>query len=357
MKNHISQFLGLALLAGAVSASAQVTIAPLTSFGTGGWLAPGSSGLVTGSADRGLAFAGNYVYYASGSQVFEIDPITGALIGGLTTGFSGGTIAVDALAAGGDGTLYVGNLTTSGTSPFKVYAYVNPADLLTAPTVVYNANPGGGSTRLGDTLAAIGSGTSTYLVAGSGAGAGGYTVINQGVGTAVGVAGTPIPGFNRGITFVNASQVIGSGTGIYYNTTFSGATGTLLGSPSIPDPAGNTADRMLSYNVLNGQALLAVQSFGDSHVSLYNMTDPNNPVYIAALNNTVSPGSNANGTGQLAWGAVTSYPDGSASQILYALSSGQGIQAFVVTVPEPATVSLIALGGLAALAFRNKLRR
>jgi len=41
---------------------------------------------------------------------------------------------------------------------------------------------------------------------------------------------------------------------------------------------------------------------------------------------------------------------GSVSQILYAMSSNQGIQAFVVTVPEPGSFGLIALGPALAAA-------
>lgn len=358
MKINLATLPCLFLTGATVSASAQITISALSTFGSNGWLAPGSSGLVTGSTDRGLAYANGYVYYASGTAVYEIDSGTGALIGQLSnTGIGGGTLAVDALAAGGDGTLYAGNLTTSGTTAFRVYAYATPTSLATAPTLAYSGNPTGGSTRMGDSLAAIGSGTSTYLAAGSGGGAGGYTIINQGVATAVGVSGTPAPGFNKAITFVNSGQIIGlASAGTYYNTTFSGSVGTLVGGGgiSIPDPNGNTADRLLSYNVLGGQALLAVQSTGDSHVSLYDVSNPNNPVFIASLDNTVSPGVNGNGTGQLAWGAVTVNGDGSESQILYAMSTGQGIQAFTVSVPEPATVALLSLGALTIFALRKK---
>jgi hypothetical protein len=361
--NNFYKFIGFSILVGSLSVQAQ-TMTALSSFGSSGWLAPGSSGLVTGSADRGLAYASGELFYtaaAASGTITEIDPNTGASIGNLTTsGITGGTFNVDSLAAGSDGTLYVGNLTASATTAFTVHAYANPTSLSTVSTLVYSGNPLGGSTRLGDTLAATGSGTSTYLAAGSGAVTSGYEIINQGTATQVSfTGGTPaVAGFSKGITFVNSSQVIGSGTGLFYNTVFAGGTGTLVGgaSVSIPDPSGNTADRMLSYTMLNGQALLAVQSYGDSHVSLYNVSNPNSPVFITSLDNAVSPGSNANGTGQLAWGAQTPNADGSVSQVLYALSSGQGIQAFVVTVPEPGTISLLALGGLATVICRKKLR-
>lgn len=360
MTHNLCKFLGLTIVAASFSAFGQATWVPLSTFGANGWLAPGNSGLVTGSTDRGLAAAGSYVYYATASQVFEIDPNTGALIGGLSaSGISGGTFAVDQLASGSDGTLYAGNLTTSGSTAFKVYSYATPTSLATAPTVYYSANPSGGSTRLGDTLAATDGGGSIMFAAGSGTGAGGYTVINGGVGTAVGVSGTPTPGFNKAITFLNPNQVIGLTTaGTYYNTTYSGSVGTLAGTISIPDPNGSTADRILSYTSLGGENLLAVQSTGDSHLTLYDMTNPNSPVYLGTLNQSVSPGSNANGTGEMAWGPATfNAITGQWNEDLYTLSTGQGIQAFIVTVPEPATFSLLALGGLVAVTMPKRIRQ
>jgi hypothetical protein len=35
--------------------------------------------------------------------------------------------------------------------------------------------------------------------------------------------------------------------------------------------------------------------------------------------------------------------DGTVPQILYGMSTNQGIQAFVVTVPEPASIALVAV--------------
>ncbi len=87
------------------------------------------------------------------------------------------------------------------------------------------------------------------------------------------------------------------------------------------------------------------------------MTNPDSPVYLGTLNETVSPGSNGNGTGEMAWGPATYNPvTGSWSENLYTLSSGQGIQAFIVTVPEPGSFVLLGLG-LATLAFWRKGRQ
>ena len=140
-----------------------------------------------------------------------------------------------------------------------------------------------------------------------------------------------------GLTFVNSSQVIGTaGSSLYRNTSFSGSSGTLLGSPAIPDPAGATADRLLGYTARHGDELLAVQSIGDSHVSIYDMTDPNNPLYLGSGDNTTGTlTANANATGEIAWGNIIYNGDGTVSEDLDRMSSNQAIKAFIVTVPEP----------------------
>ena len=77
---------------------------------------------------------------------------------------------------------------------------------------------------------------------------------------------------------------------------------------------------------------------------LIDASNPGAPVYLASGNNTSgSLTANGNGTGQIAWGDITNNADGSVSRTLYAMSTNQGIQAFVVTVPEPATLSMIGL--------------
>jgi hypothetical protein len=113
--------------------------------------------------------------------------------------------------------------------------------------------------------------------------------------------------FRLGITFSDSSHVLGSqGSSLYRYSSFSGTSGTLLASPAIPDPAGATADRLLAYAVVGGLPLLAVQSIGDSHVSIYNATDLANPVWLASGNNTSGTlTANANGTGQLVWGILS----------------------------------------------------
>ncbi len=358
------------------ASAAVITMAPYTSFGGGdGWLAPGEGGtayLGTGNNERGMAYGNGHVYLISHANVGGttanvriLDQTTGADLGGLNnTGIAAGTFLVNNAAVGGDGSIYVANLTIqSTTTPFKVYKWATEGS---APTVAYSGDGGLAGSRLGDDLAGIGSGSSTRLVAGYNsspvvAGNNGYSIIDPtaSTGTAVGFVGTPpnAGDFRLGITFSDAGHVLGTaGSALYRYTSFSGSTGTLIGSPAIPDPAGATADRLLSYNVLGGQALLAVQSVGDSHVSIYNATNPGSPTWLASGDNAVAPVANGNGTGQLAWGPIVfSNGAGIVSQVLYAMSTNQGIQAFVITVPEPGTLSLTALLlGLAGLGRRRR---
>src|SRR6266850_2549303 len=87
----------------AFSAAAQITLAPLSSFGGGdGWLAPGEGGytfLGTANNERGIGFGNGHVYLVSrfgGNNVRILDSLTAADLGGLNvTGISGGTFAVN----------------------------------------------------------------------------------------------------------------------------------------------------------------------------------------------------------------------------------------------------------------------
>jgi len=348
-------------IVGATSASAQVSLAPLNTWGGGdGWLAPGEGGytfLGTGNNERGLAYGNGHVYLVSrngGSFIRVLDQNTGADLSTPlnTTGVSGGTFAVNCISVGADGAIYVGNLTTqSTTSPFKVYKWATEAS---ASVVAYTGDAGLAGSRVGDSLTAIGGGSSTRLAAGFGstpavAGNNSYTIVNPTASSAAAVtlATPPNAGdFRLGITFTDATHVLGTqGSSLYRYTSFSGTSGTLLGSPVIPDPAGASSDRLLAYSVINGLPILAVQSIGDSHVSIYDVSNPGAPVWLASGNNTSgSLTANSNGSGQLAWGASTSLGDGRTSQVLYAMSSNQGIEAFVVTIPEPGTMSILLLG-------------
>lgn len=374
MKIRSLAALGICLLSATVSVNAQVTMTALSSFGGGdGWLAPGEGGytfLGTANNERGMSFGNGHVYLVSrngGNNIRILNATTGADLGALNnSGISGGTFAVSTVAVGGDGMIYVANLTTAvgAASPYKIYSWATEAS---TPTTAFSTTTLLAGSRIGDTLAATGSGASTVLAAGFGstpvvAGNNGYAIISpsSSSGNAIAFTGTPpnAGDFRLGLTFSDSSHVIGTaGSSLYRYTTFTGTSGTLLGSPAIPDPAGATADRLLAYTTIGGRAILAVQSIGDSHVSIYDVSNPLAPLWLASGNNTSGAlTANSNGTGNLAWGDIVVNGDGTISEALYAMSTNQGIQAFIVTVPEPGTLTLVALG-IGCLALRRKMRR
>ncbi len=353
MALHPLRALALTLLLGALSAGAQFSIVPFSTFGTGGWLAPnGYNGstytyLTIGDTERGLACGNTHLYLVSrngGDFIRLLDPRTGADVGALNLGtgiVGGGTFDVNMVAVGGEGAIYVGNLAI-GPAPFTVYRWADDLPA-TTPSVVYSGVPLSGA-RLGDSLAAIGSGSGSRLVAGfnsnpSVAGNNGYAVIDPtaGTATAVGFASTPPTAgdFRLGITFADPTHVLGtqggSGSAPRYSS-FAGSTGTLLASPALA----STDERAMSCAVVAGLPVLAALSTVDSHVSIYAVTDPTQPVLLGQANATSGAlPTNTRNTGSVAWGRITGN-----TAVLYALATDQGIQAFVVTVPSPAAPTI-----------------
>jgi len=341
-------------------ARAGVVVSPLSTFGGGdGWLAPGEGGYAfLGSAnnERGLAYGNGHLYLVSrsgGTNIRILNPSTGADLGGLdVTGISGGTFAVNAAAVGGDGAIYVGNLTTqSATTPFKVYKWSNE---VSTPTVAFNGSPLSGG-RVGDSLAVTGSGGSTRLVAGFNsspalAGNNGYAIVDPTAGTSSDITFSTTPpnagDFSRSVAFSDASHVIGApGLALRY-TSFSGTAGTLIASPAV----GAAADRLVAYAVVGGTPLLATANTADSHVNIYDMTDPTAPVLAATGNNTSGTlTANGNLVGELAWGPVVGN-----TATLYAMSTNQGIQAFTVSVPEPGEIAFFAVISVRLLCRRKR---
>ena len=349
MNIRVVQAASLWLLVGTLPASAQFSIAPLSTFGSGGWLAPnGYNGstytyLTTADTERGLAYCNHHLYLVSrngGAFVRILDAHTGADLGALNLGsgvVSGGTFDVNMVAVGGEGAIYVGNLAV-GPDAFRVYRWANDLPN-TTPTVAYTGVPLAGA-RLGDSLAAIGSGGSTLLAAGfnstpSVGGNNGYAIIDVTAGTAtvVGFAATPPAAgdFRLGITCTDSSHVIGTqggaGNAARYSS-FSGSMGTLLASPVLA----STDERALAFAVVGGLPLLAALSTTDNHVSLYDLADPSTPVLVGQANATTGTlPTNTRNTGSVAWGEISGN-----TATLYAMASADGIQAFAVTVPSPA---------------------
>lgn len=350
-----------ALVLGSVNADAAV-LTPLNTFGTSGWVAPGANSyLANDNLARGLAYSPseNLVLLVSRTagvdgtdSIRKLNALTGADLGGLDKGagvISGGTFLINMAGVGADGAIYVSNLAVSGGN-YKVYRWANSS---ATPTVAVNV--AAATARLGDTFDVTGSGASTRLIA-SGSATTGYFHFNSAdgvtydsgthVNTGVGAAGD----HRLGLTFAgNNSTVIGAqNSSTVRLTTFSGSTGTLQGTLALPFVTGNS--RPMDYAVIAGVPVLAILDTGSATtpdslsgtVYVYDMTDPLNPVYLAAARAQVgNSNANANATGAVAWGAING-PDAT----LYAMVTNNGVQAFSFSIPEPASLSLLAMGGL-----------
>jgi hypothetical protein len=349
----------LALCLGIIGATpslrAQFSISPLTTFAGGnGWFAPGEAGypyLTTGNTERGLAYGNGHLYLVSRANVNGnavnvriLDALTGSDLGALdTSGISGGLFVVDMVAVGGDGAIYVNNLTSqSTTTPFKVYKWATEGS---TPTVAYSGDGGLAGARVGDSVAIIGAGSSTRLALGYNinsavAGNNGYAIVDPtaGTATAVGFSGTPpnAGDFQAGITFSDSSHVLGTAGSLYRYTSFSGSAGTLLASPSLS----TSAERLTAYAVVGGVPLLAVQNTVSSTVRIYDLTDPVHPILRGTANNTSGSLTSNFDTGELAWGDI----QGNTAH-LWAMSSNQGIQAFRVIVPATQGIAWRTIDG------------
>jgi hypothetical protein len=215
------------------------------------------------------------------------------------------------------------------------------------PTVAYNVNPG--LPRIGDSFAVAGSGNATVIVA-SGTGSSGFASFSGGNANAVAVPSTTSGDFRLGLTLVDGSTALGTQGSNLRLAQFSGASGTLLQSMPV-----TATERAVAYNVVDGLPLLATLDASStataSLVRVYDVSNPSAPTLLAqAKNATGTLAANGNGTGALAWGKLD---DG--SNVLYAMSSNQGIQAFAVTVvPEPGTYALLAVGVGGLCLFRRR---
>jgi hypothetical protein len=368
MRKAFNLAFGCSVLFGALGLQAQVKFAPLSTFGNNGWLAPGSiPDLTINDTERGLAYGNDHLYLVSrnaGAGVRILNSATGADIGGLNmagipaAGAAGAAFGINMAAVGGDGAIYVGNLTvnaSAATAPFAVYRWATESS---APTVAYSGVPLAGA-RVGDSLAAIGSGSSTRLAAGFGSspavtGNNSYAIIDPTAGTATRVAFTGTPpnagDFRLGLTFgPDSGHVLGSqGGGSFRETSAFGTSGALLASPALQ----TANERLLAYATVGGMPLLATESTTDAHVSLYDMTDPTRPALLGTANATTGPlHVNTHDVGELAWGNISGD-----NAVLYAMSTDQGIQAFKITVPEPGTLTLGALGVLLLASLRMSRR-
>ena len=346
----------VAALLVAPSILAQATLTPLTSFGTNGWLAPGSiPQLGTANNERGFAYnpvTNNLVLVSrtGGTNVRVLDGISGADLGGLNvTGITGGTLAVNMAGVADDGSIYVANLATSIPGPLKVYKWDSEALGLTTggnlpPSVAFNASAG--VTRAGDSFAVHG-GSGGNPIQFAAAGSNNVSASNFAVGALDGTntvtAYLSVPGtvttsndYRLGLTFVDNDTIIGRGDNPARITTFSGGTATVDASFA----TGSAARRAMDYAVIGGRPLLAMIDTNSSQVVVFDLTVPNAPLQLVTANATSGTlAANGNGTGAVQWGGISG-----TVATLYAMSSNQGIQAFTFSLAPLASAPTYGTG-------------
>jgi len=359
--------LAVASLCGTGSLFAQSTLTPLATFGTNGWLQPGSSTyLGTGNLERGLAYnpaTGNLILcsraVAPGLRI--LNGATGADLGGLdTTGVAGGTFTLNLVDCGADGTIYACNLSTSAAANFKVYKWV--AEVVAVPPSVAFDSLLTNTNRVGDSFAVTGGTPSTpvrWAAAGSNSSTAlpgsnsqfhvGSTDASNTASSFTGIPGTIATsnGYRLGLTWVDQDTVVGSQGATAYMTDFNTATSTANVVAAITTSA---AQRAMDYAVINGTPVLAILDSNSSILSVYDVSFPTSPTLLAS--GTATSGAlsaNGNGTGAVQWGAIT----GSTATV-YAMNSNQGIQAFTFSLALPATARSIGAGcGTPALALAS----
>lgn len=405
---------GIAGDAGVGTARAQTLgLSPLTTFGSNGWLAPGSiPNLVSsGNTERGLAYnpvTKNLVLpsRASGTNVVILNGTTGAVSGTLSSAgitSTGATLSINQAGVSGDGRIYVSNLAVGGNT-LRLYSWDSETSV-SAPTQPFTwtvpanstTSSGTGAYRFGDAFDVYGSGTSVqFAVAGQSSGTTGglgTSFRNNGnflVGTTdttntftlfKGLAntGTTTNNYRLSLSYVDADTLVGMEGGaakltdfIFSSGTQQGVNATVISSIQSGTAAlGSTTQyRIIDYVAMGSKSYLAALRTGDSTtgvganiIDVYDVTSAitqlsgTNPVLVSSLTVTTGTFVNGNGTGQIAWGEVTYEPVNQIySAPLYALNTNNGVQAMVFAVPEPSTTAVVACCtiGLTGLMLRRR---
>lgn len=373
----------------------------LTTFGSNGWLAPGSNAFLgTGNNERGLAF--NPVTKSlvlasrnSGNRMAYINSTTGIVTGSTDgTGISGGTLLLMNASVSSDGQIFSSNLASTG-GTLKIYRWANEAST-GSPSVPFSLavpTSTNGTWQFGNTLDVIGSGTEVkFVTAGSTTGTSnsqvnnGNFLIGRVDNSNFNTIYRTIPGtavasndYRLSTVFVDSNTVIGKGDNAARVTDFvvtgSGQTtsnATVYSSlTSGTAPLGSTGNfRILDYIEMGGRSYLGIMNTSNSLVNVYDITTAmttgsgSTPVLMGSLTTQVGPiNGNGNAAGQLAWGDVTQPAPESPwyyEARLYALNTNNGIQAMIFSVPEPSSWAMLSAGAVAcgaAACSRKSFRR
>jgi hypothetical protein len=333
-------------------------------------LAPGNRSYVTTDASstpnqRSLAYnsLSNQVIIvsrtaaSSGLTVNVLDATTGQHLYQLnTTGITGGSIILLSVAVSDDGSVYAGNMSTSGSGAavYKLYRWPNSGSAA-IPTTIFSGEPAGrtDSVRWGDTLAVQGAGTNTQIMI-------------DAHGTNVCAIFTPA---NANLT----TWISRSGPQDYFpgsigrslqfgptNTFWQKRKAGRLEKSGFSMTGSLATSNLVEYTFLTGSTgpvgidfsrnLLAAINYcgntnGPDTLDLYDISNINSPVLLARGNFPVNQKPNANFVGQVVFGGGK----------VFAMNGNNGIIAFSIIdalPPAPIRFTHSSLNGSRALQLK-----
>ncbi len=339
-----------ALVAFVSTASAQVKLVPLTTFGPhgDGTLLPGDVPFLTSDGSRfqrSLAFnptTGHVIIVnrspIGGETINVIDGLTGATIGELDQSSrsigGSGNFVYNMIAITDDGQIYVGNLSTSGTSvQFNLYRWANEG---ATQALVYAGNPGNttvGGSRWGDSLAARGTGMATEVLVATQNGtlAAILAPSNPDLTTFNGFTNAPLnaavpsSAIGGGLTFGPGNTFYAKGNAaVLYRLSFDTGAGTATplqtnSSTQFPTSVGP----ILSSSSSNWLAGIQMRGGTNAHVlRLYDISNPANPpAFLDRIAVPTFTNDNSIYAGAVAFGFGTN---------IYSLDSDNGIAVYSV---------------------------
>ncbi|EEF57793.1 glycoside hydrolase family 71/99-like protein [Pedosphaera parvula] len=330
-------------------------------------LAPGSRSYVTTDVSstpnqRSLAYnsLSNQVIVVSrtgattGLTVNVLDATTGQYLYQLnTTGITGGSIILLSVAVSDDGSVYAGNMSTSGggVATYKLYRWPNSGSAA-IPTTIFSGEPAGrtDSVRWGDTLAVQGAGTNTQIMIdayGTNVCAI-FTPVNSSLTSWISRSGPQdyFPGsIGRSLQFGptntfwqkrKADRLEKSG----FSITGSLGTSNLVAYTFLPGSTGPVGIDF-TRNLL-GAINYCGNTNGPDTLDLYDISNINSPVLLARVNFPVNQKPNANFVGQIVFGGGK----------VFAIDGNNGIVAFSIVDALPPTAirfTFCSLNGSGAL--------